>query len=93
MIMKIKARSREKKETAYLCNFQAVKMSDQTPKSDEDMIRYLKESIAWLDSFDEESAVIEPFVAPKTIAAPKPVVKKLAVKKTVAKKSAAPKSV
>ena len=54
MIMKMKVRRRVKKQTAYLSHLQALRVSDPTPKSDEDMIRYLKESIAWLDSFDEE---------------------------------------
>lgn len=56
MIKEIKIRRKVNKETAYLGNLQTIRMSDPTPKSDEAMIRYLKDSIAWLDSFDEKSA-------------------------------------
>ena len=55
MIMEMKVRRRVKKETAYLGSLQSLTMSDPTPKSDEAMIRYLKDSIAWLDSLEEES--------------------------------------
>lgn len=56
MIMEMKARRKVKKSTQYLLDLQSLTMSDPTPKSDEAMIRYLKDSIAWLDSLDEKSA-------------------------------------
>lgn len=56
MIMEMKAKRKVKKSTQYLLDLQSMTMSDPTPKSDEAMIRYLKDSIAWLDSLDEKSA-------------------------------------
>jgi hypothetical protein len=56
MIMEMKVRHKVKKSTQYLGDLQSLTMKDPTPKSDEAMIRYLTDSIAWLDSFDEKSA-------------------------------------
>ena len=56
MIMEMKTKRKVKKDTQYLLDLQSMTMSDPTPKSDEAMIRYLKDSIAWLDSLDEKSA-------------------------------------
>ena len=42
-----------RKDTEYLGDLQHLVMSDPTPESDEAMIRYLLDSIEWLDSFDE----------------------------------------
>jgi hypothetical protein len=56
MIMELKVKRRVRKSTEYLGDLQHLVMSDPTPKSDEAMINYLIDSIAWLDSLDEKSA-------------------------------------
>lgn len=53
MIKTLKMRRTIRKNTQYLGNLQALALSYPTPNSDEAMIRYLLDSIAWLDSFDE----------------------------------------
>jgi hypothetical protein len=55
MIMEMKVKRNVKKSTQYLGDLQSLTMKDPTPQSDEAMIRYLKDSIAWLDSLDEKS--------------------------------------
>ena len=57
MLNNLKIKHKVKKETKHIGALQAVVLEDPTPKSDEAMIRYLIDSIAWLDSFDEEPAV------------------------------------
>lgn len=56
MIMELKVKHKVKKNMEYLGDLQNLVMSDPTPKSDEAMINYLIDSIAWLDSLDEKSA-------------------------------------
>jgi len=53
MIKEIKIKRAIRRDTQYLDGLQHLVMSDPTPKSDDAMIRYLLDSIAWLDSFDE----------------------------------------
>jgi hypothetical protein len=53
MIKKLKIKRAIRKDTQYLDGLQHLVMSDPTPVADEAMIRYLLDSIAWLDSFDE----------------------------------------
>jgi hypothetical protein len=53
MIKKLKIKRAISKDTQYLGELQHLVMNDPTPDSDEAMIRYLLDSIAWLDSFDE----------------------------------------
>ena len=45
-----------KKETQYIGDLQTMVLKDPTPESDEAMVRYLIDSIAWLDSFDDRPA-------------------------------------
>ena len=42
-----------RKDTQYLEGLQHLVMNESTPESDEAMVRYLLDSIEWLDSFDE----------------------------------------
>jgi hypothetical protein len=56
MLNNFKAKRVVKKETQYLGDLQTLVLKDPTPESDEAMVRYLIESIAWLDSFDENPA-------------------------------------
>jgi hypothetical protein len=53
MIKELKIKRAIRRDTQYLDGLQHLVMSDPTPKSDDAMIRYLLDSIAWLDSFDE----------------------------------------
>jgi len=53
MMKQLKMRRTIRKNTQYLGKLQALALSDPTPDSDEAMIRYLLDSIKWLDSFDE----------------------------------------
>lgn len=53
MIKELKIKRAIRKDTQYLGELQHLVMNDPTPESDEAMIRYLIDSIAWLDSFDE----------------------------------------
>jgi hypothetical protein len=53
MIKQLKLKRTIRKDTEYLKDLQHLVMSEPTPESDEAMIRYLLDSIEWLDSFDE----------------------------------------
>jgi hypothetical protein len=53
MIKQLKLKRTIRKDTEYLDGLQHLVLSDPTPDSDEAMIRYLLDSIEWLDSFDE----------------------------------------
>jgi hypothetical protein len=53
MIKELRLKRAVRKDTQYLKDLQRLVMSDPTPDSDEAMIRYLLDSIEWLDSFDE----------------------------------------
>jgi hypothetical protein len=53
MIKQLKLKRTIRKNTEYLGQLQHLVMNDPTPESDEAMIRYLLDSIEWLDSFDE----------------------------------------
>lgn len=53
MIKELKIKRAIRRDTQYLDGLQHLVMSDPTPESDDAMIRYLLDSIAWLDSFDE----------------------------------------
>jgi hypothetical protein len=53
MIKELKIKRAIRRDTQYLGELQHLVMNDPTPESDEAMIRYLIDSIAWLDSFDE----------------------------------------
>jgi len=53
MIKELKIKRAIRKDTQYLEGLQHLVLNDPTPNSDEAMIRYLLDSIAWLDSFDE----------------------------------------
>jgi hypothetical protein len=53
MIKQLKLKRKIRKDTQYLDGLQHLVLSDPTPDSDEAMIRYLLDSIEWLDSFDE----------------------------------------
>jgi hypothetical protein len=53
MIKELKIKRKIRRDTEYLGELQHLVMSDSTPDSDEAMIRYLLDSIEWLDSFDE----------------------------------------
>jgi|Laugrespbdmm15dd_1035085.scaffolds.fasta_scaffold116560_2 hypothetical protein len=54
MLNNLKIKRKVKKETDYIGALQTLVLKDPTPDSDEAMIRYLTDSIAWLDSFDEK---------------------------------------
>jgi hypothetical protein len=56
MLNSFKTKRVVKKETQYLGDLQTMVLKDPTPESDEAMVRYLIDSIAWLDSFDERPA-------------------------------------
>ena len=56
MIKELKIKREVKKNMEYIGDLQQLVMDDPTPKSDEAMINYLVDSIAWLDSLDEKSA-------------------------------------
>ncbi len=53
MIKELKMKRAIRKNTEYLGELQHQAVSEATPSSDEAMIRYLLDSIEWLDSFDE----------------------------------------
>jgi hypothetical protein len=53
MIKELRLKRAVRKDTQYLKGLQHLTMSEHTPDSDEAMIRYLLDSIEWLDSFDE----------------------------------------
>jgi hypothetical protein len=53
MIKELRLKRAVRKDTQYLKGLQHLTMSEFTPDSDEAMIRYLLDSIEWLDSFDE----------------------------------------
>jgi len=53
MIKELKIKRKIRKDTEYLGELQHLVMNDPTPAADEAMIRYLLDSIEWLDSFDE----------------------------------------
>jgi hypothetical protein len=53
MIKELKIKRTIRKNTHYLEELQHQALSEPTPSSDEAMIRYLLDSIEWLDSFDE----------------------------------------
>ena len=53
MMRELRLKRMIRKDTQYLKGLQHLTMSDPTPDSDEAMIRYLLDSIEWLDSFDE----------------------------------------
>jgi hypothetical protein len=53
MIKQLKLKRMIRKDTEYLGELQHLVMNDPTPESDEAMVRYLLDSIEWLDSFDE----------------------------------------
>ncbi len=54
MIKELKIKRAIRKDTQYLGDLQHLVMNDPTPSSDESMIRYLLDSIEWLDSLDEQ---------------------------------------
>jgi hypothetical protein len=54
MINEIKARRQIRKEYGFTCRMENYMVNGETPASDDAMVRYLLDSIAWLDSFDEE---------------------------------------
>jgi hypothetical protein len=57
MLNNLRVKRVVKKETQYLVNLKTLAtLKDPTPESDEAMVRYLIDSIAWLDSFDEKPA-------------------------------------
>lgn len=56
MLNNFKTKRAVKKETQYIGDLQTLVLKDPTPESDEAMVRYLIDSIAWLDSLDEKSA-------------------------------------
>jgi hypothetical protein len=56
MLNSFKTKRVVKKETQYIGDLQTMVLKDPTPESDEAMVRYLIDSIAWLDSFDEKPA-------------------------------------
>jgi hypothetical protein len=56
MLNNFKTKRVVKKETQYLGDLQTMVLKDPTPESDEAMVRYLIDSIAWLDSFDDRPA-------------------------------------
>lgn len=53
MIKQLKLKRMIRKDTQYLEGLQQLVLNDPTPDSDEAMVRYLLDSIEWLDSFDE----------------------------------------
>jgi hypothetical protein len=53
MIKELKIKRAIRRDTQYLGELQHLVMNDPTPESDDAMIRYLLDSIEWLDSFDE----------------------------------------
>ena len=53
MIKELRMRRIIRKNTHYLEELQHQAVPDPTPAADEAMIRYLLDSIEWLDSFDE----------------------------------------
>jgi hypothetical protein len=53
MIKELKMRRIIRKNTHYLEELQHQASPESTPSSDEAMIRYLLDSIEWLDSFNE----------------------------------------
>ena len=53
MIKELKIKRAVRKDTQYLEDLQHLVMNEPTPDSDDAMIRYLLDSIEWLDSFDE----------------------------------------
>jgi hypothetical protein len=53
MIKELRLKRAVRKDTQYLGELQHLVMNDPTPESDQAMIHYLIDSIAWLDSFDE----------------------------------------
>jgi hypothetical protein len=53
MMRELRLKRMIRKDTQYLGDLQNLVMNDPTPDSDEAMIRYLLDSIEWLDSFDE----------------------------------------
>jgi hypothetical protein len=56
MLNSFKTKRVVKKETQYIGDLQTMVLKDPTPESDEAMVRYLIDSIAWLDSFDDRPA-------------------------------------
>jgi hypothetical protein len=56
MLNSFKTKRVVKKETQYIGDLQTMVLKDLTPESDEAMVRYLIDSIAWLDSFDDRPA-------------------------------------
>jgi hypothetical protein len=57
MLNNLRTKRVVKKETQYIGDLQTLAtLKDPTPDSDEAMVRYLIDSIAWLDSFDEKPA-------------------------------------
>ena len=54
MLRDMKVKRVVKKQTEYLGDLQSLVMDAPTPNSDAAMIQYLKDSIAWLDSFDKK---------------------------------------
>lgn len=56
MLNNFKTKRVVKKETQYIGDLQTMVLKDPTPESDEAMVRYLIDSIAWLDSFDDRPA-------------------------------------
>jgi hypothetical protein len=54
MLNNLRTKRVVKKETQYIGDLQTMVLKDSTPDSDEAMVRYLIDSIAWLDSFDEK---------------------------------------
>jgi hypothetical protein len=56
MLNNLRTKRVVKKETQYIGDLQTMVLKDSTPDSDEAMVRYLIDSIAWLDSFDDRPA-------------------------------------
>jgi hypothetical protein len=53
MLTKIKAKRQAHKDTEFACELENYMVHETTPESDHAMVKYLLDSIAWLDSFDE----------------------------------------
>lgn len=52
--MKLKTKIQVRRDISKLPELYDYQQAMVTPRSDEAMIRYLLDSIAWLDSFDDE---------------------------------------
>lgn len=55
--MKLKTKLQVRKEISKLPELYDYQHAMVTPRSDEAMVKYLLDSIAWLDSFDDDVSV------------------------------------